>query len=266
MSGRWFRMYEGVLDDPKVQRLDGEAFKAWVNLLCLASRNGGVLPGIEDVAFALRRPPDEARAMLEQLRAARLLDRRGRGASAAYAPHRWAERQYKSDVSTDRVKRFRKRFNAVSETAAETAPESEPETESEPDPPKPPAAGGPGPASDSILLAGELCAIAGIAACGPAPIAQAAAWLADGIDGATIRRVVREICGNAPGPTRSLKRFDGPVRRAAMAPAPAAQRPMNLDELGAAARWCDDHDEPARAADYRRQAAALRAKAKAAGR
>jgi len=32
---QWFRMYAEVLDDPKVQRLSGDEFKAWVNILCL---------------------------------------------------------------------------------------------------------------------------------------------------------------------------------------------------------------------------------------
>ena len=41
---KWFRLYNDVINDPKVQRLDGETFKAWINILCLASKGGGVLP------------------------------------------------------------------------------------------------------------------------------------------------------------------------------------------------------------------------------
>ena len=40
---RWFRMYEEILDDPKVQKLPDDLFKAWVNVLALSSRNGGKL-------------------------------------------------------------------------------------------------------------------------------------------------------------------------------------------------------------------------------
>lgn len=54
MSSRWFRFYDEALDDPKVQRLPGEDFKAWVNMLALASKHGGQLPAIGDMAFALR--------------------------------------------------------------------------------------------------------------------------------------------------------------------------------------------------------------------
>jgi hypothetical protein len=37
-----------------VQRLPGEKFKAWVNLLCIASKHDGVLPPVADHAFLLR--------------------------------------------------------------------------------------------------------------------------------------------------------------------------------------------------------------------
>ncbi len=41
---RWFRVYEDLVDDPKVQRLDPSCFKALINLWCLASANGGSWP------------------------------------------------------------------------------------------------------------------------------------------------------------------------------------------------------------------------------
>lgn len=123
---RWFRYYDEALDDPKVQRLDGDTFKAWVNLLCLASRNGGVLPAIEDIGFALRISANDARTLVERLLNATLIDRLSGGPNGSrYAPHGWDERQYKSDTSTDRVKRFRKRSKPV----PETPPESDTETE-----------------------------------------------------------------------------------------------------------------------------------------
>lgn len=127
---RWFRFYEEALDNPKVQRLDGETFKAWVNLLCLASRHGGFLPSVEVIAFGLRMAEDGALAVVERLLSATLLDKVSGGVDGyRYAPHGWNERQYKSDTSTDRVKRFRQR----SKTVAETPPETETETETETD-------------------------------------------------------------------------------------------------------------------------------------
>lgn len=71
---RWFRLYDEMLDDPKVQRLAPDLFKAWVNLLCLANRNGGCLPGIEDIAFALRVDDDRATEIVTKLIELGLLD------------------------------------------------------------------------------------------------------------------------------------------------------------------------------------------------
>ena len=51
---RWFRYYDEALDDPKVQRLSGDLFKVWVNLLSLASKNDGKLPSADDISFRLR--------------------------------------------------------------------------------------------------------------------------------------------------------------------------------------------------------------------
>src|SRR3954466_2529829 len=117
---RWFRMYDEVLDNAKVQRLSGDGFKAWVNILCLASRNDGQVPCIEDIAFSLRLDGKRATAMVSRLVGAGLLIPNDEG----FRPHKWNERQYKSDVSTSRVKRFRERSKGVSDGVAETATET----------------------------------------------------------------------------------------------------------------------------------------------
>jgi predicted transcriptional regulator len=121
-------MYDELLDDPKVQRLPADDFKGWVNLLALASRNNGKLPSISDIAFALRETEESVSTLLERLLNGGLIECRNGGADGRhYAPYRWAERQYKSDTSTDRVKRFRQR----SKTAPETPPDTETETDTE---------------------------------------------------------------------------------------------------------------------------------------
>lgn len=123
---RWFRMYDEALDDPKVQRLDGETFKGWVNLLCLASRNGGKLPSFADVGFALRISEDAARTLVRRLLDGGLIDRVSGGVDGyTHAPHAWAKRQYKSDNSSERVKRYRQRSKTVSETPPETDTDTE---------------------------------------------------------------------------------------------------------------------------------------------
>lgn len=121
MGERWFRFYEGALDDPKVQTLPADDFRAWVNLLCLACRQGGRLPPEQDIAFALRMDLNACRTVLERLLNAGLIDRRNGGANGThYAPHAWEKRQYKSDNSTGRVKRFRERSATVTETPPDT--------------------------------------------------------------------------------------------------------------------------------------------------
>jgi hypothetical protein len=122
---RWFRVYDDLVDDPKVQRLDPSLFKTLINLWCLASANDGVLPSIEVIAFKLRMKPEKVQRVLDQLRAAGLVDDDKEGAR----PHNWDQRQFKSDVSTARVKRFRERRGNVSTAFSETIPETEAEAE-----------------------------------------------------------------------------------------------------------------------------------------
>ena len=122
----WFRFYDEVLDDPKVQRLPAETFRRWVNILCVAKRHDGVLPNITNMAFALRLSEDSVTELLKELKDFGLLDETETGME----PHNWNGRQYKSDVSTKRVKRFRKRRETVSGNAPEQS-RTETETEAE---------------------------------------------------------------------------------------------------------------------------------------
>lgn len=118
---RWWRAYDDAVDDPKVQRLPGELFKAWFNILCICSAFGGRLPPIKDVAFRLRIQERKATRIISELEVAGLLDRD----QDIVKPHNWENRQYQSDVSTDRVQAFRKRQRNVSVTPNETAPDTE---------------------------------------------------------------------------------------------------------------------------------------------
>ncbi len=105
---RWFRFYDGALDDPKVQRLAPEMFKFWVNLLCLASRNDGCLPVDKaDIAFAMRVDESELESYFQYLGGCGLLDT----IDDKTAPHNWDKRQFKSDDSAERVKRHRDKCN-----------------------------------------------------------------------------------------------------------------------------------------------------------
>lgn len=207
---RWFRMYDELVDDPKVQTLPAEDFRAWVNLLALASKNGGTLPSFEDIAFRLRRSLNDVETLIERLLNATLIDRRNGGANGVhYAPHGWDKRQYKSDTSTERVKRFRNAKRDVSETPSE--PETESDTEQTP---LPPADGGLGSGQKIPRLASALCRIAGIDKCGQAATAHVRRWVEDGIAEATMVETARGVVAHLRAPARSLKVFDAPIRRA----------------------------------------------------
>ena len=124
---RWFRVYDDMVDDPKVQRLGPDLFKALVNLWCLASKNNGLIPCVEDIAFKLRMKSDRVLKILAELSACGLIDEY----AGHLAPHNWNNRQYKSDVSNERVKRFRERQSNGECNVTEAVTVTPPETDTE---------------------------------------------------------------------------------------------------------------------------------------
>lgn len=107
---RWLRLYETVLDDPKVQRLSPELFKAWINVLCVACRKDGIIPtNPDDLGFMLRTDAGTARRWFAELLAAGLIDCKPGGPPR---PHDWDEYQFVSDNSTERVRAYRARKRA----------------------------------------------------------------------------------------------------------------------------------------------------------
>jgi DNA-binding IclR family transcriptional regulator len=71
------------LNDPKVQRLKAEHFKGWINLLCLAKEQDGILPQLPDIAFSLRISKTEAQELVSTLQRNGLLDKSGE----RFTPH-----------------------------------------------------------------------------------------------------------------------------------------------------------------------------------
>lgn len=111
----WFRFYSEALDDPKVQRLPGDLFKAWVNLLCLAnkSRVRGVLPSHSDIAFALRMDEGQVAGIIDRLQAAELLEYNAFG---DLVPHGWEGRQAASDDAAARKRAQRTKIGHAPDT------------------------------------------------------------------------------------------------------------------------------------------------------
>ena len=120
MSYPWFRMWNSVLADPKVQMLDPVRFKQWVNLLAVANQGKprGTLPPVGQMAFSLRCSEEEAVAIIEYFRSLDLVDARPDG---SLTPHNWAKWQPEGDgQSTERVRAWRDRKRNGSETLHET--------------------------------------------------------------------------------------------------------------------------------------------------
>jgi hypothetical protein len=101
----WLRFHTRTLDNRKAQSLDGNLFKSWVNLLCVARIYDGTLPEFDEIAFRLRCSLDEAHHIVDDLVSRKLVDR----FRDTYSMHDWNEHQYVSDNSTERVRKHRKK-------------------------------------------------------------------------------------------------------------------------------------------------------------
>lgn len=120
---RWFRFHADAMRNPKVAKLTDREFRLWMRLLCVASENDGVIPRLEDLKSVLNARLDHLLAGVERLISVGLIDRKGDG----YEPHNWGKFQYKSDSSTERVRKHRAERN-VSETPPDTETDTEDKT------------------------------------------------------------------------------------------------------------------------------------------
>ncbi len=134
MSGRWWRAYSRARHDPKLQKLSGDLFKSWFNLVCLAGENDGIIP-LDNIAYELRMSEAKAKKTIRSLVDAGLFDKE----EQALTPHNWDGLQYKSDTSADRMRRHRERHrdepcDVTSDgpvTRSETEADTDTETEAE---------------------------------------------------------------------------------------------------------------------------------------
>jgi hypothetical protein len=110
---RWFRVYAELIDDPKFIKLGPELRSGLLMTWCVAAANDGRLPSIEDLAIKFRMPEARAARLIDDLRRHGFIDEDEKG----LAPHNWASRQYKSDASAERTKRYRHRHRDVTVTA-----------------------------------------------------------------------------------------------------------------------------------------------------
>lgn len=196
---RWFRFYDDAMNDPKLLRLSDAMFRAWVTLLCIASKHEGKLPPTCDVALMLRTKPTTIAMWVTELTAAGLLD----NVDGCYAPHNWEGRQYKSDSSNERVKRHRETKRNVTcnvtDTVTVTPPEQKQTTEQKQSRADAPAA---------VISQSEKELRSDISeALGLLEVSRTSLWLSKGYSSTMILEVVKEVASRGTD-VASLNYFD----------------------------------------------------------
>ena len=102
----WYRLYTSVLDPfDKTRALSDRLYRQWTYVLAAYRKNEGTMPGLKVLATCLGLGPAATLAVLDDLRKASLLDCRG----DIWTPHDWDDLQFESDISTERVREYRRR-------------------------------------------------------------------------------------------------------------------------------------------------------------
>lgn len=126
----WFRLYDDMPLDPKMRLFTPAEKWVWVCLLCAVSRSdsGGnyvlapSLPGsCSDLATDAGVKLSVVKSALAKAVKYGLVEYE----NGTYSVVKWGKRQYKSDVSTARVRAYRERSRNVSETPQSTETETE---------------------------------------------------------------------------------------------------------------------------------------------
>lgn len=119
---KWYRFYNEVYRDPKVQDLRAELFRFWVNFMCVASESEprGQVTSEAHLRRALGLSAATVRRYCSDLEGALLLHRSSTG---ALVPHNWELRQPDSDDSAKRKRDQRERtcVNGDSEMSRDTS-------------------------------------------------------------------------------------------------------------------------------------------------
>lgn len=115
MARPWFRLYRKIVESKKVHDLPPALFKPWVMLLACTDDDGH-LPSMEKLAFKLRVPQPKVSSAITTLAGLRFFDETVGG----FAAHDWTDHNFDSDVSTDRVKRFRQQKCNALDTEEDT--------------------------------------------------------------------------------------------------------------------------------------------------
>jgi hypothetical protein len=127
MAHQWFRLYSEFAADPKVQSMSEAMQRRLVMVLCIRSSNVLETLHEEEIAFFLR-------LSAEELAATKSLFVRKGFIDETWSILNWDKRQYASDSSTDRVRRFREAKKLHDETkgnVSETPPDTDTDTDTD---------------------------------------------------------------------------------------------------------------------------------------
>ena len=124
----WFRLYHEMIEDPKVGTLSDSEFRLWIELLCLACSSGGngdTCYTEEELNWKLRRNVSETllklfRNGLVKQSIVSKDEKTGTKTRETITITNWMKRQYSSDVSTDRVRKYRNKLQKKEGNVSET--------------------------------------------------------------------------------------------------------------------------------------------------
>jgi len=135
-------------------KLSDKNFRWWFNFICVAADHDGILPSHADLVAEFRTSDATITNAIDALVSAKLLVHDETGVH----PHNWNGLQYKNDVSTERVKRFRERRETVSETSSESEADTEADTEQKVEKGKSGAVAPSPPVADAVTLFNQAAA------------------------------------------------------------------------------------------------------------
>lgn len=117
---QWFRLYDDIINDPKILRLDETLRWRYISLLCIVSKNSerGYIPDDEDVCLMMRIDANEWADTKLKLIDRGLINRN----EGKLLINGWFKRQYSSDDAAERVRKHRemKRYGNVTVTPPDT--------------------------------------------------------------------------------------------------------------------------------------------------
>jgi hypothetical protein len=116
---RWFRLYDDIIDDPKVLLLSPEWRWNYVALLACANRHKvrGELPNAQELSVHLRVSVNKAQHIIDRFKGLGFVDQSDDGIRLMI--HGWHRRQFKSDDITDRTARSKQRQRERSQERCE---------------------------------------------------------------------------------------------------------------------------------------------------